>query len=234
MSKKNSNAPAARGGVTVLCFLFIIVGQAYLLRSMLFTGDAGSLSAVFYAEIAFCLLMAAGIVICCVRPTGWGGKTGCVAALVLFVLYAAVTVLNYNTFASAYLTGFPTEYTSTGSAFVALKLVLALVGVTAGIPAAPRMDDREYARRLREKVQLQNAEWAKASAKGAQNDLDATLAKLKASLSEEEMAALLAQLQEAAQKDAPSAAAGSAVQPDASEALKPSASEDLHGWGGGM
>ncbi len=221
MNKQNSSAPAARGGITVLCFLFIIAGQAYLLRSMLFGSDTSGLSLPFCAELFFCLLMTAGIVICCIRPTGWGGKPGCAAALALFIIYAAVNILYYDIFSSAYLSSIHTEYDSMGGALVALKLILALVGVTAGIPVAPRIDDREYARRLREKVQMQQAEWAKASAQGAQNDLNDTLEKLKATLSEEEMAALLAQLQQTAAQGA-------------SEKPKPDPAEDAHGWGGGM
>ncbi|MGI6182325.1 MAG: hypothetical protein ACOYIE_09660 [Agathobaculum sp.] len=221
MNKQNSSAPAARGGITVLCFLLIIAGQAYLLRSMLFGSGASGLPMPFCAELFFCLLMTAGIVISCIRPTGWGSKLGCAIALALFILYAAINILQYDIFSSAYLSGIHAEYASMGGALVALKLVLALVGVTAGIPVAPRIDDREYARRLREKVQMQQAEWAKASAQGAQKDLNDTLEKLKATLSEEEMAALLAQLQQ-------TAAQSSAEKP------KPDPTEDAHGWGGGM
>lgn len=222
MSKQKSDAPAARGGMAVLCFLVVIAGQGYLLRDLLFSGG---LSTPFYIELLFCFLMAAGIVICWVRPQGWGGKRGCAAALILFVVYAVFTVFYYDTFAAAYLAGSGSAYQSTGGAFVGLKLVLALVAVTAGIPVAPRIDDREYSRRLREKAQMQEAGWAKESVKGAQQDLEATLTKLKATLSEEEMAALLAQLQESAQPKADNA-------PPAEP--EPDASEDAHGWGGGM
>ena len=222
MNKQHSDAPAARGGMAILCFFAVIAGQAFLLRNILFSGN---LSAPFYIELLFCLLMAAGIIICWVRPAGWGKRTGCTIALVLFILYTAFSVLNYNTFASAYLTGISTVYESTGRALVGLKLVLALIGVTAGIPVAPRMDDREYSRRLREKAQMQEAQWAKASARGAQEDLNATLNRLKATLSEEEMAELLAQLQEKA-----SASEKASDTPEASNSV----AEEWRGWGGGM
>ncbi len=260
MNKQASDAPAARSGMAVICFLIIIAGQGWLLRKLLFTGSLSSLPAPFYPELLFCLVMAAAIVLCWVRPTGWGGRAGCTAAIVLFLIYAVFNILNYDLFASSYLTGFATEYASTGGALVGLKLVLALIGVTAGIPVAPRMDDREYARRLREKAQMQEAGWAKASARGAQADLDATLTRLKASLSDEEMAALLAQLQETAKHtadgltpspdgkeagsgEAPSPGSGQTSPSDSdetpssgSEDPAPSAgiAEEWRGWGGGM
>lgn len=237
MSKQDSSAPAAKGGVAVLCFLAIIVGQIYLLRNLIFSGDPVIFTAPYLLELLFCLLLLAGIVICWIRPQGWGGLIGRSIALGLFALYALVTILNYPVFSTAYLTGFQAQFASAGGGFVGLKLVLALVGVIAAIPVAPRIDDREYARRLREKVQRQEAEWAKASLKGAQEDLNATLAKLRETLSEEEMAALLTQLQQTAQQQSPPSSGQPASEAppsgDASGDSTQPASEYWRGWGCG-
>ncbi|MCD8084447.1 MAG: hypothetical protein LUE86_13305 [Clostridiales bacterium] len=215
----------ARGGVTILCFLAVILGQAWLLRNILL---AGALPLPYYVEMGFCLLLAVGIVICLVRPVGWGGTVGCGLALLLFLIYAVFTIRNYHLFLTGYLTGFEATYESSGGGFVGLKLVLVLVGITAGIPVAPRIDDREYARRLREKVQKQDAEWAMAAARGARKDLNATVEKLRSSLSKEELAELLAELQ------SDIAPADSGREADSGEEKEESAAERARGWGGGM
>ena len=224
MKEQKSNAPAARGGVTVICFLVIIVGQVVLLRGTLF-GGGFVLSAPYMLELLFCLVMLAGVVVCFLKPMGWSTMPGVIAALVLFAAYAAVNILYYPVFSAAYLAGVNSAYASTGGALVGLKLVLALVGVTAAIPVAAPIDKREYSRRLREKAEMQNAQWAKAAVKGAAEDLDATLARLKSTLSEEEMAKLLADLQETARQHAPEGAEGAGEE---------TLSEQYRGWGGGM
>lgn len=111
------------------------------------------------------------------------------------------------------------KYESSAGGLIGLKLVLVLIGITAAIPTTPRIDDREYARLLREQAQRQEASWARASVEGARKDLNATLEKLKATLSEEEIAALI--------KQSENTAAHSASDP----APDP---EEWHGWGGGM
>ncbi|MCD8370499.1 MAG: hypothetical protein LUC94_09315 [Clostridiales bacterium] len=234
MERNSADNRTARGGVAIICFLTVIIGQAWLLRNILFTGNFGSLPMPYYIEMVFCLLLAIGIFICLIRPRGWGGTIGCGVALLLFVIYAIFTIVNYHLFLTGYLTGFHATYESSGGGFVGLKLVLVLVGVTAGIPVAPRIDDREYARRLREKVQKQDAQWAMAAARGARKDLHSTVEKLRSSLSPEELAELLAELQST------SVPAGSDGTPGGSEAsgdaenATENAAERAHGWGGGI
>lgn len=231
MTTKKEIIPEAKGGVAIICFLIVIIGQGYLLRNILFTGSLISLPGAYYLEMLFCLLLFVGIIICFIRPSGWGLGAGRYTALGLFLIYSIVNIINYKTFMTGYLTGFSPEFDSAGGALVGLKLVLTLIGVTAGIPAGPKIDDREYAHRLREKVQMQQAEWAKASVKGAQKDLENTLAQLKETLSEEEMAALLSQLQETVQNKA---AAHIPKEASSSETASPGIAEEWKGWGGGM
>lgn len=219
MKASVSDTQASRRGVTVICFLLVICGELWLLRNLLLEGNLSSLSPVCWLEFFFLLLLAAGTVFCLIRPQGWGGKVGCTAALLLFTIYAAFTVWNHSFFLQAYLTGFHPTYESSAGGLIGLKLVLVLIGITAAIPTTPRIDDREYARLLREQAQRQEASWARASVEGAQKDLNATLEKLKATLSEEEIAALIKQLENTAAHSASDAA------PDP---------EEWHGWGGGM
>lgn len=230
MQKPNSNEPAAKGGVAVICFLLIIAGQIWLLRNQLFTSFT-SLPVSYYIEMLFWLVLIAGIVVCWVRPMGWGGHLGCGIALVSFVIYMIFSIITYNTFAAGYLTGFNPTFDSAGGALVGLKLVLALVGVTAGIPAGPKIDDREYAQRLREKVEQQNAQWAMASVKGAHKDLENTLDRLKSTLSEEEMKALIADLQKSL--DDPSEKSKAQDTVPAEDNLDTIA-ENWKGWGQGL
>lgn len=219
--------PAARGGVTIICFLVIILGQGWLLHD-----SPGALlaSTPFVLEMVFCIAMVIGIVICWVRPMGWGTKAGSAVALALFVLYAAATIIHYDVFAAAYLAKMDAQHASAGGALVGLKLTLALIGVTAGIPTIAPIDGREYARRMKEKLERQNAQYAAASVRGAQKDLNATVQKLRESLSDEEMATLLAQLQQDSTGVVPSAAEEAPAAP-AENTINP---EDWHGWGNGM
>jgi len=219
MKASVSDTQASRRGVTVICFLLVICGELWLLRNLLLEGNLSSLSPVCWLELLFLLLLAAGTVFCLIRPQGWGGKVGCTTALLLFTVYAAFSVWNYSFFLQAYLTGFHPAYESSAGGLIGLKLVLVLIGITAAIPTTPRIDDREYARLLREQAQRQEASWARASVEGARKDLNATLEKLKATLSEEEIAALI--------KQSENTAAHSASDPTPDP-------EEWHGWGGGM
>ena len=228
MAQKPADGSGARCGVAILCFLAIILGQGYLLRNFLFGGSFGALPTAFYIEMLFWPVLIAGIVVCWTHPMGWGGKKGCAIALALFAVYLVFSVLSYSTFAEAYLAGFNPEFNSAGGAMVGLKLVVALIGVTAGIPAGPQMDPREYSRRLREKAERQEAEWAKATVKGARKDLKATVDRLRGTLSEEELAELLAELQKPVDADEPAKAPSSPRNDDNNM------SEKWRGWGGGM
>ncbi len=232
MAKSNSNEYSAKGGMTVLSFVLIIIGQIWLLRNQLFSSFT-ALPLPYYIEMIWWIPLIAGIVICWIRPKGWGGHLGCTIALVLFVVYAVFSILTYKTFSAGYLTGFSPEFSSAGGALVGFKLVLALIGVTAGIPAEPKIDNWEYSRRLREKVEEQNAQWAMASVKGAHADLENTLDRLKATLSEEEMQALIADLQKSL--DDPSSVKKTepsepSEQPDGFDQVV----ENWKGWGQGM
>ena len=228
MANKQSDGSGARCGAAIICFLIVILGQVWLLRNLLFGGSFGSLPTALYIEMLFWIPLIAGIVICWVRPMGWGRKIGCIIALALFILYLVFSVLQYSTLAEAYLTGFDPEFESAGRAMVGFKLVLTLIGVTAGMPAGPQIDPREYSRRLREKTERQEAEWAKASVKGARKDLKATVDRLRGTLSDEELAELLAELQKPVTDDEPEQA------PSSPRNDENNVTEKWRGWGGGM
>lgn len=226
-TKKDYNGSEARGGVAIICFLIVIIGQLWLLRNFLF--PLSELPAVFYVEMLFCLILVAGIVICFICPLGWNRGKGTWIAMILFLLYAAFSILTYDEFSAAYLTGFSPTFSSAGGALVGLKLVLTLIGVTAGMPAGPQIEPREYSRRLREKAEQQEAEWAKAAMKGARKDLQATVNRLKGSLSPEELAELVKELQTPVMSDE------NDPDPDLSPRNDDSnMSEKWRGWGGGM
>lgn len=228
MSQKPVDGSGARCGVAILCFLIVILGQVYLLRSLLFGGSLGSLPAALYIEMLFWPILIVGIVVCWVRPMGWGSKKGCAIALIFFLIYLAFSIFSYSTFSEAYLTGFNSEFASAGGALVGAKLVVSLIGVTAGIPAGPQVDAHEYSRRLREKAELQEAEWAKNAVKGARKDLKATVDRLRGTLSEEELAELLAELQKPITDDE------SKDSPSSPRSDDNNMAEKWRGWGGGM
>ena len=224
-AKKDYHGSEARGGVAIICFLIVIIGQGWLLRNFLFPLSA--LPAVFYVEMLFCLILVAGIVICFIRPLGWDRGIGTWIAVALFLLYAAFSILTYDTFSAAYLTGFTPTFKSAGGAMVGVKLVVTLIGVTAGMPAGPQIEPREYARRLREKAEQQEAEWAMNAVKGARKDLKATVNRLKGSLSPEELAELVKELQSPVDLDE--------EDPDLSPRDDDSnMAEKWRGWGGGV
>ena len=228
-AKKDYNGSEARGGVAIICFLIVIFGQIWLLRNVLF--PLSDLPAVFYAEMLFWLILIAGIVICFVRPMGWDRGKGSWIAIGIFLLYAVFSILTYETFSAAYLTGFNPTFASAGGAMVGFKLVLTLIGVAAGMPAGPQIEAREYSRRLREKAEQQEAQWAKASVKSARKELQDTVNRLKGSLSPEELAELVKELQEPVDISTDS----SEEDPDLSPRDDDSnMAEKWRGWGGGM
>lgn len=236
--------PEARCGTVVVCLALIIGGQAWLLRHVLLGGVAGW-TAALWVELLFCAVMLGAIVWCWLHPRGWSTNVGCVAAFVVFGLYVVFTLLNYTTFADWYLAGITTQFPSVSKALVALKLILAVMAVIAGIPSAPQMESREYAQKLREAALRQQAEWAKSNAVGAKKDLEQTVAKLRATLSEEELAALMEELKQsmtiepAAEQEAPAVEAEEPepeVQEPAAAAEEPekkSVREEWAGWGCG-
>ena len=225
----NSTALRAKCDTTVVCFLLIILGQGWLLRNVLLAGPAAWPLAVI-GEMLFCVVLLAAVVWCWSHPLGWTNQKGCAAAFAVFAVYAAFTLVNYSTFAQMYLAGIQTEYPSWGKALVALKLLLAIMGIVAGIPVAPPPSGREYADKMRQVYYRQEAEQAKANAKGAKQDLDSIMAKLKENLSPEEMNALMSELRaEAAQSAGAPAPAEQEPAPEREDLT-----ETWRGWGGGV
>jgi len=198
MKKRNETAPRARGGVTIICFLTIIIGQAYLLRNIFWPDFSAFTALPWGVELLFMLLFVAAIIYLFIRPMGWYTKIRLAVVFSLLIAYIGVNILFYSEFQHAYLTGFSPEYASGAGGLVGLKLVLAVIGGTAGIPVVQSIDGREYARRLREKVEKNNAQLAKEAAAGAQKDFTATVKKLKETLSPEEMEAFLRELKTSA------------------------------------
>ncbi|MEY8337793.1 hypothetical protein AALB16_07130 [Lachnospiraceae bacterium 62-35] len=172
MSNQTTPKPTARNGLTIISFLIVIIGQAYILRGFRPGNIPAELRLPLTLELIFCFFMAIGCIICCLKPMGWTVRAGCLTALFLFFLYAFINIVFYPAFSSAYLTGIQTAYASVGGGLVGLKLVFSLIGVTAGIPVSAPIDKREYADRLRRKVQDQDAQWAQASAENAKKELE--------------------------------------------------------------
>lgn len=188
------NGMRARPGTTIFCFAIALVEQLYLLREPLSRGF-GNWPPVLYLELVSWVLLVAGIVISFVWK-GWKTNAGCIVALALAGLHIAVDAVNFSTLRELYFAGINSVYPSYGPALVTLKLILILLGVTAGIPVADAPKGREYARKLEEAYHKQEMEWAKANMKGARKDAEETLAKLKRQLSQEELEALLASMRE--------------------------------------
>lgn len=215
---KENAAPQAKCGTAVACLFILTAGQLFLLRGVLAAGP-GSWPGALVGELIFCVPMLAGLVWCWGHPKGWTSNMGCAAAFVFFGAYLIFQIVFRRTFAQLYLSAVDTQFPSVGLALVAVKVVLLLMAVIAGIPAAPAPAGREYADKLRQAVHKQEAQWAKGSAAGAKQDLDAAMAKLRESLSPEELDALLSQLRDAPEQT-PSSGEDSAG--------------DWHGWGGGV
>ncbi|UTC51807.1 hypothetical protein [Treponema sp. OMZ 855] len=242
--KQNKTNTRARGGVTVICFLVMLIGQFYLLRNVIHTESFSFIMMPWSAELFFALVLIAAIIYLFIQPMGWYTKRRLAAAFILLIAYSALTISYYEAFKTAYLTGASFEYASSAGGLVGLKLVLAVVGVTAGIPVAQSIDGREYAKRLREKVEKNNAQLTKETASGAQQDLIRTINKLRETMSPEELAAFLKELKSAdietvcnsaTPVDISSAPADSDATSlcSASEAQTPLA-EKWRGWGGGV
>ena len=92
------------------------------------------------AELLFGLVLIAAIIYLFIQPMGWYTKRRLAAAFILLIAYSALTIFYYEAFKTAYLTGASFEYASSAGGLVGLKLVLAVVGVTAGIPVAQPID----------------------------------------------------------------------------------------------
>lgn len=225
-SQTQSQSPKAKCDTVVVCFAVIIIGQGWLLRHTLAAGLFAWPLAVT-VELIFCIVMLAAVIWCWTHPKGWTSNLGCGIAFGVFALYLVFNLFFYSDFSQMYLAGINADTPSWGKALVALKLILAIMGVVAGIPAAPAPSNREYAEKMRQAVYRQEAEWAKGNAKGAKADLEKTLQKLKESLSPEEMETLLAELR-----------SGTAASPeeknDSAEDADESVAEKWRGWGGGV
>ena len=195
--KQNKTNVRARGGVTVICFLVILIGQFYLLRNVIHTDSFSFVMMPWSAELLFGLVLIAAIIYLFIQPMGWYTKRRLAAAFILLIAYSALTIFYYEAFKTAYLTGASFEYASSAGGLVGLKLALAVVGVTAGIPVAQSIDGREYAKRLREKVEKNNAQLTKETASGAQQDLIRTINTLKKTMPPEELVAFLQELKTA-------------------------------------
>lgn len=242
--KQNKTNTRARGGVTVICFLVILIGQFYLLRNVVHTDSFSFVMIPWSAELIFSLMLIAAIIYLFIQPMGWYTKKRLAVAFILLIAYIALNILYYHVFKAVYLTGFSFKYASSAGGLVGLKLVLAVVGVTAGIPVAQSIDGREYARRLREKVEKNNAQLTKETASGAQQDLIRTINKLKETMSPEELAAFLQKLKNSDTGASCSSGTPTEISLDStdsdgtslysvSEAETPVA-EKWRGWGGGM
>lgn len=216
---KENAMPQAKCGTVVACLFILTAGQLFLLRGTLAAGPWAWPGALV-GELIFCVPMLAALVWCWGHPKGWTSNLGCAAAFVFFGAYLIFQIVFRQTFAQLYLSAVDTQFPSVGLALVAVKAVLLLMAVIAGIPAAPAPTGREYADKLRQAVHKQEAQWAKGSAAGAKQDLDAAMAKLRENLSPEELNALLSQLRDAPDQTPPGEDA--------------TAAEDWHGWGGGV
>lgn len=192
--RKEIREPETRGGIGILCFGAIIAGELWLIRNIWQQRLLSEHNPFYIAEFFFLLLLLAGIVILWTGKKGWGELKRRIVVFTVFGAYLIQSVLSYSTLSQDYLTGFQPEYASTAGAMVGIKLVLAVIGIIAGIPVGPEIEGHEYARRLREKALLQQAEWDKASARGAAKDLNKTIESLRNSLSEEEIQKLIREL----------------------------------------
>lgn len=223
---EQSQTSKAKCDTVVICFAIIIIGQGWLLRHSLAVGPFAWPFAVT-VELLFCVILLAAVIWCWTHPKGWTNNLGCGIAFGVFALYLVANLFLYNDFSQMYLAGINADTPSWGKALVALKLVLAIMGVVAGIPTAPAPSNREYAEKMRQAVYRQEAEWAKGNAKGAKEDLEKTLRKLKESLPPEEMEALLAELR------AENVPGGETVSAE-EKAEDESVTETWRGWGGGV
>ncbi|MEM1484134.1 hypothetical protein V6615_04535 [Oscillospiraceae bacterium PP1C4] len=151
-------------------FLVVMIGQCYLLRNMM-TVPISNLPFTLLVELGATAVILYGAAKSA-NPQGWGSVSACGGALVLFVAYASFNAINYELLSQVYLTGFTNPQESYGTAIVAGKICLLLMGVIAAIPAKPQILPEEYADLFVEAMEKQKVEWAKSSALGAKKDLE--------------------------------------------------------------
>ena len=195
----SSGGMEAVRGTAILCFAAVIAGDIFLLRKVLSYVLISQHQLPFILEAASWAVLLVGIIWIWTHKKGWGTVKSKVIVFSLFGLYVLYSVLFYSDFQTAYMTSFSEP--AVAGAMVGVKLVLVLIGLTAGIPTGPKIDSHEYAHRLREKALQQEAEWAKESVRGARKDLQATVEKLKNTLTPEELQALMEELQQGVSAD---------------------------------
>lgn len=179
---------------STLCFVAASVGQIIFIRSAL-TGGLSSLPGWLLAELGSCVAIFA-VAIFTLSPKGWRNTTGIIIASVLTIAYIAFNLVFYRQFSALYLSCITTEFPSYGPAIEALKLLLVAIAYVGCIPVMDSPDSRAYANAMHNAVARQELEWAKNSAIGAREDLDKTVSKLKKSMTEEELAALIEELRQ--------------------------------------
>lgn len=230
-SDGNNGMHAVRG-TAIVCFAAVIIGDIVLLYPSLKNGLQKHMQLPIIMEIISWVILAYGIIWIWRHKKGWATLKSKLVVFGLFGLYVLYSVLLYSQFQAVYGGFFSQE--SVAGAMVAVRLVLVLIGITAGIPTIPKIDSREYSRRLREKALQQEANWAKESVKGARRDLQATVDKLRNSLTPEEMQALVEELR-GCESDVKNKNDPDAVKPADSVSLNGVTTKDVHeGWGGGM
>ena len=195
-AKADKREPEARGGVTAVFFAAAIILHVFLVRNYISADWSRLISIPFVLELVFDLLLVVGCVVCIRQRAGWKTPKGVAIVFVLFVLYTILNVAFYKIYADAYLTGMDDIYISTAGAMVGVKAVLILIGVIAGIPTTAKIDGHEYARRLKQKVEMQNASYAKEAALNSKKDLEKTIENLRKSMSEEEFRELMSKFSE--------------------------------------
>ncbi len=222
------NGMHAVRGTAIVCFAAAVIGDLILLFPVLDRVLLKEHRLPFVLEVISWGVLVYAIIWLCRHKMGWGTVKSKVIVFGLFGLYVLYSVLFYTEFQAAYMTYFSKP--SVAGAMVGIKLFLVLIGITAGIPTGPRIDSREYAHRLREKALQQEAGWAKEAVKGARRDLQATIDKLKNTLSPEELQALMEELQATGTSGSGEKAADASATP--SEGVR---TEDVRdGWGGGI
>ena len=230
-SDGNNGMHAVRG-TAIVCFAAVIIGDIILLYPSLKNGLQKYMQLPIILEIISWVILVYGIIWIWRHKKGWATLKSKLVVFGLFGLYVLYSVLLYSQFQAVYGGFFSQE--SVAGAMVAVRLVLVLIGITAGIPTIPKIDSREYSRRLREKALQQEANWAKESVKGARRDLQATVDKLRNSLTPEEMQALVKELR-GCESDVKNKNDPDAVKPADSVPLNGVTTKDVHeGWGGGM
>lgn len=232
--KKNEKNARARGGVAIISFLVILIGQIYLLRKTVHDDLFFFIRMPWSAELIFAFILIAASVYLLIQPMGWYTKKRLVLAFIVLIAYIILNILYYTVFKIAYFTGFSFDYASSAGGLVGLKLVLATIGVTSGIPVVQTIDGREYARRLREKLEKNNAQLAKETAVGAQQDLIRTIKKLKETMSPQELTVFLQELKDTDSESGNVAAAASGKISSVSDDIQTPLAEQWRGWGGGQ